>query len=187
VIRDALALLATWAVYAAVLAGAFYVVAWPLRRWVRRGSPPARGGWLAWLAWLLIVVALVALVGPLARGLDRRARIAKARGDVRRLGRALDAYAAHCGGVPPAGAAGSACPVAGGVQVGAVPAALTTGQRNRAGVRAGPFVEFVPRLPEGWSGFGGAYGYVVEGVGHARVCAAGEGVVVDSSSAPTCP
>jgi len=189
VIGDATQVLATWAIYAAVLAAALYVVAWPLRRLAarRRGGGARARGWAPWLVWLAVVLALVALAPPLYRGLERRARIAKARGDVRTLGKALAAYAAHCDGPPPIEATGSDCRVASGPQVGAVPAALLEPQHNRRGVLAGPFLEFIPRLPQGWSGFAGAYEYVVDADRRVRVCAAGDGVVADSRASGACP
>ena len=187
-IRDAAQVLVTWALYATVLAAALYVVAWPLA-WLA-GRRPDRAwarGWTPWLAWLAVVLALVALTPPLSRGLERRTRVAKARGDVRLLGQALAAYAAHCEGPPAVGATGGDCRVTTGPQVGVLPPALLEAQRNRRGVRAGPFLEFVPRLPPRWSGFAGAYEYVVDADGRMRVCAAGDDVVADSGATAGCP
>ena len=96
-------------------------------------------------------------------------------------------YAAHCGGPPAAGADGTDCPVATTPQTGAVPRALLTAQRNARGLQARAALEFIPRLPRGWSGVGGVYAYVVEAERGPRVCAAGDGVVADSRGAATCP
>jgi len=184
-----MAVLATWAIYAAVLAAVLYAIGWPLR-WLAARRRPGGGrarGWAPWLVWLVVVLALVVVAQPLYAGLERRARIAKARGDVRLLGQALAAYAAHCGGPPAIEATGSDCRLAAGPQVGAVPPAILEPQHNRRGGLAGPFLEFIPRLPPGWSGFAGAYEYVVGADGRVRVCAAGDGVVADSRAGAACP
>lgn len=188
-LAEAVRLLLTWAVYAAVLAAALGIVAWPilwsLRR--RRGAGGRASGWRPWAAWLLAGACLAAAAAPLAADLDRRARVAKGRGNVLLLGKAVAAYAAHCGGPPAADAAGSDCRVAAGAERGPLPPALLKAQRNARGVEAGPFLDFIPRLPAGWSGLGGVYGYVVSADRRARVCGAGDGVVVDSRGAGVCP
>lgn len=183
-LAEAVRLVLTWAVYAAVLAAALWIVAWPVL-WAR-GRRRGRGR-RPWLAWLVAAALLAAAAAPLAADLDRRARLGKARGDVLRLGKAVAAYAAHCGGPPAAAAAGGDCRVAAGPDRGPLPPALLKTQRNARGVEAGPFLEWVPRLPAGWSGLGGTYGYLVGDDGRARVCAAGDGVVADSRGAATCP
>jgi len=188
VLADAVRLVLTWVAYAAVLAAALYLVGWPLRwaagRW--RSSPGRARGWRPWAAWGLAGVCLAAAVPPLAADVERRARVAKARGDVLLLGKAVAAYAAHCGGPPAADAAGGDCRVAAGAGRGGLPAALLKTQRNARGVEAGPFVEFIPRLPRGWSGAAGVYVYSVTPDGHARICATGDGVVADSSGIGRC-
>jgi hypothetical protein len=110
VVDDALRLVLTWAAYLAFLIAALYVVTWPVvwlvTRW-RRTSSRARG-WRPWAAWLVFVVLIASTAAPLGADVKRRARIAKARGDVLRLGKAVAAYAAHCGGPPAVGAADGA-------------------------------------------------------------------------------
>jgi len=189
VLADAVRLVLTWVAYAAALAAALYLLSWPVV-WAagRRGSRPGRArGWRPWAIWVLAGACLAAAASPLAADLERRARVAKARGDVLLLGKAVAAYAAHCGGPPAADAAGGDCRVAAGAARGRLPAALLKRQRNARSVEAGPFLEFIPRLPPGWSGAAGVYAYSVTPDGHARVCATGDGVVADSRGAGRCP
>jgi hypothetical protein len=103
------------------------------------------------------------------------------------MGKAVSAYAGHCGGPPAPDAAGSGCRVATRPARGPVPTALLMVQRNARGVHAGPFLEFVPRLPDGWMGVAGVYAYVVDADRRAGVCAAGDGVVADSRGGGVCP
>ena len=181
---DALRLVLTWAAYLAFLVAALYGVAWPVLwlvgRWGR--TSPRAQGWRPWAAWLFLVVLIASTAAPLGADVKRRARIAKARGDVLRLGKAVAAYVAHCGGPPAVGAADGACRIATGAARGPLPRALITPQRNARGIEAGPFVEFLPRLPRGWTGADGAYAYVVTSDGRARVCATGDGVTLDSAA-----
>jgi len=189
VLADALTIVVTWAVYVAVLAAAAYVVTWPLLWGVgrRRADAGRTRGWRPWLAWLVAAAFAAVAATPLYANVERRTRIAKAQGDVQLIGKALDAYAAHCGAPAAAGASGGDCPVATAPQTGAVPPALLKAQRNARGVQAGPFLEFIPRLPARWSGFGGVYEYVVDADRAFRVCATGDGVAADSRGAGVCP
>jgi hypothetical protein len=189
VLAEGLRLVLTWIADAAVLLAALYVAGWPVA-WLlarRRGAAAGARGTRPWVAWLVLAALVAAAAPPLAHDIDRRARIAKGRGDVLRLGKALEAYAAHCGGPPPAAAAGGDCRVAAGPERGPLPAALLRAQRDAHGAEAGPFLEFVPRLPPGWQGLGGLYAYVVDAGGRARVCGAGDGVVADSRGSRSCP
>lgn len=183
-VDDALRLVLTWAAYLAILIAALYVVAWPVVWLVRRRrqTKPRARSWRAWGAWVLIVVLIALAAPPLGADLERRRRIAKARGDMLRLGKAVTAYVAHCGGPPAVGATDGACRIATGAARGPLPRALMIRQRNSRGVEAGPFVEFLPRLPRGWTGADGAYAYVVAPDGSARVCATGDGVMAASAS-----
>ncbi|HEU5194312.1 MAG TPA: hypothetical protein VFW70_06190 [Methylomirabilota bacterium] len=181
-LADALRLLVTWAAYAVVLAAALWIVTWPAL-WTRG----KRRGWQPWALWILALVAVAAAYAPLAADLERRMRVAKGRGNALLLGKAVEAYAAHCGGPPATDATGGDCRVAGGAGRGPLPRALLERQRNARGVEAGPFLEFIPRLPRGWSGLGGTYAYVVDAAGRTRVCGAGDGVVADSRGSRACP
>lgn len=188
-LAEAARLVLTWLAYIGVLTAALYVVAWPLASVSagRRGTGGRSYGWRPWVVWLLAVLGVVAAAGPLMADVDRRARVAKARGDVLRLGRAVAAYTAHCGGPPPVEAADGQCPVAASPARGVVPRALLTAQRNARGAEAGPFAAYVPRLPPGWTGASGSYAYTVDGEGRASVCASGDGAVADSLGAGRCP
>ena len=171
--------------YVVVLAGAIYVVAWPVA-WLagrRRASPGRARGWRPWAIWIAAGAFVALVASPLSAGVERRTRIAKGEGDVLLIGKALAAYTAHCGGPPPVGAAGADCAVATTSATGRVPAAILTAQRNGRGVRAGPFLEAMPRLPQGWSGFGGAYAYRVDARRRSGVCATGDGVIVGVGAA----
>jgi hypothetical protein len=190
VLIEAIRLLVTWATYFVVLAAALWILTWPVLwlRQRRRGDNLRRDVRWRWTAWLLAGAIVATTATTLVADAERRARVAKGRGDVLRLGKAVDAYAAHCGGPPPAGdAAGGDCPVAAGAERGRLPAALRKAQRNARGAQAGPFAEFIPRLPRGWAGLAGTYAYVVSADGHARVCGAGDGVVADSGGGRACP
>ena len=160
-------------------------IVWTLAR--RRADRERAHGWRPWAAWLAACVVVAATVGPLRADVRSRARIAKGEGDVLVVGKALEAYAAHCGGLPEPAAAGGDCAVARGRQLGPIPLALTRTQRNAPGVEAGPFLEDLPKLPRGWAGFAGAYAYVVESERAFRVCAAGDGVTAASRGASSCP
>jgi len=189
VLADAAATLLTWVVYVVMLAAAIYVVTWPVLWGVgrRRANPGRTRGWRPWAIWIAAAALVAAVAAPLSASVERRMRIAKGQGDVLLIGKALAAYAAHCGGPPPVGAAGADCPVAGTPQSGRVPAAVLTAQRNARGVRAGPFLEFVPRLPRGWTGAEGAYRYLVDAERRPRVCATGDGIAADSAATGACP
>jgi len=184
VLADAVRLVLTWMAYVAVLTAALYLLSWPVlwaaARW--RSRPGRARGWRPWAVWVLAAACLAAAAPPLAADVERRARIAKARGDVLLLGKAVGTYAAHCGGPPAADAAGGDCRVAAGAARSRLPAALLKRQRNARGVEAGPFLEFIPRLPPGWSGAAGVYAYSVTPDVQTRVCAAGDGVIADSRS-----
>ena len=188
-VAEAARLVLTWLAYVGLLTAALYVVAWPLASVVarRRGAGRRAYGWRPWVVWLLAVVGVVAAAGPLMADVNRRARVAKARGDVLLLGKAVAAYTAHCGGPPAVDAADGRCPVATSAARGAVPKALITAQRNARGAEAGPFATYVPRLPAGWTGAAGVYAYMVDDRGRARVCASGDGAVADSLGAGRCP
>jgi len=184
VVDDALRLVLTWAAYLAVLIAALYVIAWPVAWLVmrRRQTKPRARSWRAWAVWLVVIVLIALAAPPLGADLERRRRIAKARGDMLRLGKAVAAYVAHCGGPPAVDATDGDCRIATGAARGPLPRALMIRQRNSRGVEAGPFVEFLPRLPRGWTGADGAYAYVVASDGGARVCATGDGVMAESAS-----
>jgi hypothetical protein len=189
VLADAVTLVVTWAAYLAVLVAAAYAVTWPVLWGVgrRRAEAGRARGWQPWLAWSAAAAFAALAVLPLSANVERRTRVAKAHGDVLLIGKALAAYAAHCGGPPPAGADSADCPVATTPQIGTVPGALLKTQRNARGMEVEAFLEFVPRLPPGWSGVAGVYAYVVEPPHGARVCGAGDGVVADSRAAAACP
>ncbi|PYM19756.1 MAG: hypothetical protein DMD78_23840 [Candidatus Rokuibacteriota bacterium] len=144
-LADALTLVVTWAVYLAVLGAAAYVVTWPLLWGVSRlrSTPGRTRGWRPWLAWVLAAAFAALAALPLYANVERRARVAKAQGDVLLLGKALAVYAAHCGGPPAAGADGTDCPVATTPQTGAVPRALLTAQRSARGLQARAALEFI--------------------------------------------
>jgi hypothetical protein len=188
VLADVVALVLTWMAYVTALAGAVYVVSWPVLRAVgrRRASPGHARGWRPWALWALAAACLVAAAPALTANVERRARIAKARGDVFLIGKAVAAYAAHCGGPPPADATAGDCRVATSAARAPLPKALLKPQRNARGLVAGPFLTSIRRLPPGWSGVEGVYAYVT-GADGARVCAAGDGVVADSLGAGRCP
>lgn len=180
-LADALRLLGTWAAYAAVLAALLWIVTWPVL-WARGRRSGRR-----WALWLLALGCVAAAAAPLAADLERRMRVAKGRGDALLLGKAIEAYAAHCGGPPAPDAAGNDCRIATGAGRGPLPVALLQRQRNARGVEAGPFLESLRRLPAGWTGLGRSYAYVIDAGGRARVCAAGDGVVADSRGSRACP
>lgn len=188
-LADGVRLLLTWMAYVAALAAAIYLVSWPIL-WAVGRRPHARPGgargWRPWALWVLAAACLTAAAPALTANVERRARIAKARGNVLLIGKAVAAYAAHCGGPPAADATGGDCSVAAGAARARLPQALLKPQRNARGLEAGPFLKFIPRLPDGWSGAGGVYAYVT-GVDGARVCATGDGVVADSRGAGRCP
>ena len=179
-LAEAVRLVLTWVAYAVVFAAALWIVGWPAA-WAmgRRGGRP-------WMIWLVAIAVVAAATPPLAADLERRQRIAKARGDVLRLGKAVAAYAAHCGGPPATGAPADDCRVASGAVRGAFPAALLVPQRNARDVEAGPFLGWIPRLPPGWTGAGGRYAYTVDGDRGTGVCATGDGVVADSRGTGEC-
>jgi len=188
VLADGVRLLLTWMAYVAALAAAVYLVRWPILWAVGRRRPrSARApGWRPWALWVLAAACLAAAAPALTANVERRARVAKARGNVLLIGKAVDAYAAHCGGPPAADATGGDCRVAAGAARAHLPEALLKPQRNARGLVAGPFLKSIPRLPHGWSGAGGVYVYVT-GADGARVCATGDGVVADSRGAGSCP
>ena len=168
---------------------AAWVLAWPVL-WtlaLHRGDRARAHGWRRWAAWIAGCVVVAAVAGPLRADVWTRARIAKGEGDVLVIGKALEAYAAHCGGLPEPAATGGDCGVARGTQIGPIPLALARTQRNARGVQANGFLRELPDLPRGWTGFAGAYAYVVEGERAFRVCAAGDGVVAASRGSSTCP
>ena len=183
-LADALRLVLTWAAYAAFLAAALWIVAWPVVCVL--GRRRRARGWRPWAVWLLAIIGVAAAAAPLGADVERRRRIGKGRGNVLLLGKAVDAYAAHCGAPPAPDATGGDCRLATGDGRGPLPRALLRTQRNARGAEAGPFLEFVPRLPPGWSGLGGTYAYVLDG-GRARVCGSGDGVVADSRGSRACP
>ena len=141
-LADGVRLVLTWMAYAAVLAVAIYLVSWPLLWAVgRRRVTPGRGrGWRPWALWVLAAACLAAAAPTLIDNVERRARVAKARGDVFLIGKAVAAYTAHCGGPPAADATGGDCRVAASPARARLPQALLKPQRNTRGLVAGPFL-----------------------------------------------
>jgi type II secretory pathway pseudopilin PulG len=82
---------------------------------------------------ILLLTVLLGLAGAAMSGVGQRARITKAKADVRALSRAVKAYATHVGRPP----------------VNLV--ALTSPATNAQGKSAGPFIERIPVTPCGWA------------------------------------
>ena len=155
---------------------------------------------------LVFIVALVVAVAiPLYSSVAPRARIAKAQADLRTLQAALQAYADHCGGLPPIGdVEATDCPTARSSQFGSAPFALLSAQRNTRGEVKGAFVATTGRgwdsalsLPAGWQGSGvehldmsviwRSWKYSPRPDGTYSLCAEGDGYVVSSRGGTTCP
>lgn len=144
---------------------------------------------------LLMVVAIIGILAaialPVYANLQARARIGKAQADARTIASSIMAWNAHCGFVP--AVAGSVCatataPAAGNAIIaGALATNITTAQTAADGQAAGPFLNAVPPVPAGWTG----YRYVTTAVGTYRVCATGDGTGVDTADTDadltTCP
>ncbi len=84
---------------------------------------------------------------------EKQARIAKSRADLRAIASGISIYAAHMGELPPN------------------LTALTGRVRNKQGAVAGPFLAVVPSAPPGWS----QYEYVAQPNGAFSVTTTGDG------------
>ena len=106
---------------------------------------------------LLIVVAIIGILASIAVVLyvdvQRRARVARATGDVRAVASAVSLYSVHVGVLP------SALPM------------LTMSSSNPDGQTAGAFLVGIPDPPLGWS----TYAYTTAADGAFTVSASGDG------------
>ena len=106
---------------------------------------------------LLIVVAIIGILSSIAvviyHDVQRRARVARATGDVRAVASAVSLYTAHVGTLP------SALPM------------LTASSSNVDGQTAGAFLIAVPSPPLGWS----TYAYTTATDGMFTISASGDG------------
>ena len=139
---------------------------------------------------LLIVVAIIGILAaialPLYQNMQARARIAKAQADTRAIASAIGIYAGLCGGLPDNTSAATNCPMANG-QTGAMPSVLLTQQTNGQNQIAGPFLNAMPSLPQGWTGSGTSYKYASTAAGSYTVCGSGDSTAADSNGGATCP
>jgi type II secretory pathway pseudopilin PulG len=90
-----------------------------------------------------VIGILAAIAIPLYANVQARARIAKAQADARSIASAVSMYSAHMGSLPPSGQL----------------AWLTQIATNSLNQTAGPFLNSVPIVPQGWD----TYSYVVSG------------------------
>src|SRR6266850_615454 len=138
---------------------------------------------------LLIVVAIIGILAaialPLYQNMQTRARIAKAQADTRAVASAIGIYSGVCGGLPDNTSTATTCPMANG-QTGALPSALLTQQTNSANQVAGPFLNAMPTLPQGWSGSATSYKYISTAAGTYPVCGSGDSTAADSNGGATC-
>ena len=139
---------------------------------------------------LLIVVAIIGILAaialPLYQNMQARARIAKAQADTRAIASAIGIYSGLCGGLPDNTSTGTNCPMANG-QSGALPSVLLTQQTNGQNQVAGPFLNALPSLPQGWTGVGTSYKYASTVAGSYYVCGSGDSTAADSNGGATCP
>ena len=139
---------------------------------------------------LLIVVAIIGILAAIAlllyQNMQTRARIAKAQADTRAIASAIGIYSGVCGGLPDNTSTGTNCPMASG-QSGAMPSVLLTQQTNAQNQIAGPFLNAMPSLPQGWTGSGTSYKYVSTTFGTYTVCGSGDSTAADSNGGATCP
>jgi len=139
---------------------------------------------------LLIVIAIIGILAaialPLYQNMQARARIAKAQADTRAIASAIGIYSGVCGGLPDNTSAGTNCPMASG-QSGALPAVLLTQQTNGQNQVAGPFLNAMPSIPQGWTGSGTSYKYTSTAAGTYMVCGSGDSTAADSNGGATCP
>jgi type IV pilus assembly protein PilA len=139
---------------------------------------------------LLIVVAIIGILAaialPLYQNMQARARIAKAQADTRAIASAIGIYSGLCGGLPDNTSTGTNCPMATG-QNGALPSVLLTQQTNGQNQVAGPFLNALPTLPQGWTGSGSSYKYTSSASGAYYVCGSGDSTAADSNGGATCP
>jgi len=139
---------------------------------------------------LLIVVAIIGILAaiamPLYQNMQARARIAKAQADTRAIASAVGIYSGVCGGLPDNTSAGTNCAMANG-QSGALPSVLMTQQTNGQNQVAGPFLNAMPTLPQGWAGSGVSYKYTSTTFGTYMVCGSGDSTAADSNGGATCP
>jgi type IV pilus assembly protein PilA len=142
---------------------------------------------------LLIVVAIIGILAsiavPIYSSIQARARTAKGQADLRATAAAISVFAAHCGDLPAPGSSATAdCSAVTTVAAsGALPSVLLTPQTNAQNFVGGPFMNAAPTLPQGWTGTGGTYTYVVTAMMTYNVCASGDGTAVNTSGAATCP
>ena len=139
---------------------------------------------------LLIVVAIIGILAaialPLYQNMQTRARIAKAQADTRAIASAVGIYSGVCGGLPDNTSNATNCPLANG-QTGALPPGLFTQQTNGQNQVAGPFLNAMPTLPQGWAGSGTSYKYISTTFGTYTVCGSGDSTAADSNGGATCP
>ena len=139
---------------------------------------------------LLIVVAIIGILAaialPLYQNMQTRARIAKAQADTRAIASAVGIYSGVCGGLPDNTSTATTCPMANG-QTGALPTVLLTQQTNSANQVAGPFLNAMPTMPQGWAGSGTSYKYISTTFGTYTVCGSGDSTAADSNGGATCP
>lgn len=141
---------------------------------------------------LLMVVAIIGILAaialPVYANLQAKARLGKAQADVRTIASAIVTYQAHCGVLPPVGAAVAAC-TAGAAGSGAAPASVAIAQVNAQNQSAGPFLASDPRVPTSWTGsaLNGSYRYTIAaGATSFLVCATGDSTGVSTDGTANC-
>jgi general secretion pathway protein G len=109
---------------------------------------------------LMIVVAIIGILASIGVTLyvnvEARARITKAQADLRALASAVYIYSTHMGSNPPA------------------LSDLNAVATNAAGLTAGPFMNGIPRPPQGWT----PYAYTQNADGTFVVSSTGDGTTV---------
>jgi hypothetical protein len=64
---------------------------------------------------------------------------------------------------------------------------LLTKQTNAQNQVAGPFLNAMPSLPQGWTGSGTSYKYASTAAGTYTVCGSGDSTAAYSNGGATCP